>query len=277
MTAPIPRDIPDLPAISGIPAPVTSVVPATAVVEPARRRPTAAYRALVALAAATAVTIELVLGSPLRAISHFSVQSTVLVALVFAASSRRAWWARRPVPALVTGGTVLYAVITALVYHLVLMKDPTVFSMTMTPTGAPVTPTGWHVLTNHAFHTAIPLAVVADWLLLTRPSSPRLSHAAAWLLYPMTYLAFTLGRAALLTPDWPAPYLYPFMDVDRHGYKSTLGNALLLGLAFYALALLLIAVDHLRPDPVRPRRGRPDRPDRRPENRISSPASSGLK
>ncbi|MDX3136847.1 Pr6Pr family membrane protein [Streptomyces europaeiscabiei] len=277
MTAPIPRDIPDLPAISGIPAPVTSVVPATAVVTPTRRPLASAYRALVALAAAGAVVIEMVLGSPLRAFSHFSVQSTALVALVFAASARSAWSARRPLPSWATGGTVLYAMITALVYHLILTRDATAFSMSMTPTGAATDPTGWLALTHVAFHTAIPLAVVADWLFLTRPAPPRLSHAVAWLLYPLVYLGFTLGRAALVTPDWPAPYLYPFLDVDRHGYKSVLGNALLLGLAFYALALLLIAVDHLRPDPVHPRRGRPDRHDRRPENRISSQATSGLK
>lgn len=280
MTSPIPRDIPELPAISGIPAPVTSVVPATAVVTPTRRPPAATYRALVALAAAVAVVTEMVLGSPLRAFSHFSVQSTALVALVFAASSRRAWSARHPLPSLVTGGTVLYAAITALVYHLLLTRDASAFSlsMSMAPWGSPAaSPTGWLAVTDAAFHTAIPLAVVADWLLLTRPFPTRLSHAAAWLIYPMAYLAFTLGRATLLTPDWPAPYLYPFLDVDRHGYKSVLGNALLLGLAFYALALLHIAVDHLRPDPVHPRRGRLGRYDRRPENRISSPATSGLK
>ncbi|WP_159770875.1 Pr6Pr family membrane protein [Streptomyces sp. HM190] len=277
MTAPIPRDIPDLPAISGIPAPVTSIVPATAVVAPTRRPLAAAFRALVALAAAVAVLIEMVAGSPLRALSYFSVQSAVLVALVFAASSRRAWAARRPLPPLVTGGTLLYAMVAALVYHLVLMRDTTAFSMTVTSTGAPVTPSGWHAVTNLAFHTAIPAAVVADWLLLTRPAALRLSQTVAWTLYPMAFLAFTLGRAALLTPDWPAPYLYPFLDVDHHGYKGVLGNALLMGLALYALALVLVAVDHLRPDLVRPRRGRPGRHDRRPENRISSPAPGGLK
>lgn len=277
MTAPIPRDIPDLPAISGMPAPVTSVVPATAVVAPARRPLAGTYRALVALAAAAAVVTEMVLGSPLRAFSHFSVQSTALVALVFAASARRAWSARRTLPSAVTGGTVFYAVITASVYHLLLTNAPSTFSMTVTSTGAPVAPTGWLTLTDLAFHTVIPLAVVADWLLLTRPSPPRLIHAVTWLLYPLVYLASTLGRAALVTADWPAPYLYPFLDVDRHGYKGVLGNALLLGLAFCAVALLLVVVDHLRPDPVHPRRGRPDRPDRHPENRISSPATGGLK
>ncbi|BBC35446.1 hypothetical protein SGFS_067400 [Streptomyces graminofaciens] len=277
MTAPLPKDIPDLPAIPGMPAPVTSVVPATAVVTPARHPVAAAFRALVALTAAVTVVVEVVLGSPLRVLSHFSVQTGVLVALVFAASARRAWVARRPLPPLVTGGTLFYATITALVYHLILAKDPNAFSMTVTATGAPVAPAGWHALTNHALHTAIPAAVVADWLLLTRPGPLRLGHATTWLLYPMAYLAFTLARAALLTPDWPAPYLYPFLDVDRHGYKSVLSNALLLGLAFYALALLLIVVDRLRPDPVHPRRGRRDGHDRRPENRISSPATSGLK
>ncbi|MFF7393332.1 Pr6Pr family membrane protein [Streptomyces scabiei] len=277
MTAPIPRDIPDLPAISGIPAPVTSVVPATAVVAPARRPLAGTYRALVALTAAAAVVTEMVLGSPLRAFSHFAVQSTVLVALVFAVSARRAWSARRPLPSAVTGGTVLYAVITASVYHLLLTNGPVTFSITTSPTGALVTPAGWLAVTDVAFHTVIPLAVVADWLLLTRPSPPRLIHAAAWLLYPLAYLASTLGRAALVTTDWPAPYLYPFLDVDRHGYRDVLGNALLLGLAFCAAALLIVVVDHLRPDPVHPRRGRPDRPDRHPENRISSPATGGLK
>ncbi|GAA3299701.1 hypothetical protein GCM10020295_38520 [Streptomyces cinereospinus] len=54
MTAPIPRDIPDLPAIPGIPAPLPAPVPATAVVPPVRRPLTAAFRLLTALAAAAA-------------------------------------------------------------------------------------------------------------------------------------------------------------------------------------------------------------------------------
>ena len=48
MTAPIPRDIPDLPAIPGIPALLPSLVPATAVVTPVRRPLAAVFRLLVA-------------------------------------------------------------------------------------------------------------------------------------------------------------------------------------------------------------------------------------
>lgn len=98
MTAPIPRDIPDLPALPGMPRFLPSPVPATAVVAPVRHPVAAAYRVLVALVGAGAVTVELLLSSTVRTLSYFSVQSTILLTLVFLLSARRAWTARRPSP-----------------------------------------------------------------------------------------------------------------------------------------------------------------------------------
>ena len=266
MIAPIPKDIPDLPAIPGIPAPVPSIVPATAVVARVRRPLVATFRILVALAAAAGVAIYLILGSPLRVLSYFTIQSSLVVAVVFIASAGRAWTARRPLPGAVTGGVLLYTSITGLVYHLILANESSVFSLT----GDTAPPTGWQAVANHLLHTVTPIAVATDWLLLTRPTPLAVRHAATWLLYPFAYLAFSLARGTTMSPGTPARYLYPFMDVDQHGYPGVLANALLLGLAFYALALLLVALDHMRPNPVRRRL-------RRPENRISSPATGGLK
>ena len=112
MTAPIPRDIPDLPALPGVPALLPSHVPATAVVTPVRHPLTAVYRLLVALMAAAGVTIDLLLGSPVRVLSYFTIQSNILLALVFVLSARRAWSARRPLPSALTGATLLYIFIT---------------------------------------------------------------------------------------------------------------------------------------------------------------------
>jgi hypothetical protein len=99
-----------------------------------------------------------------------------------------------------------------------------------------------------------PAAAVLDWLLLTAPGRLHVRQAPAWLLYPAAYLAFSMIRGELLAPGTPGGrYLYPFLDVDAHGYRSILGNALLLGLSFYALAVLFIALDHLRPNPIRHR------------------------
>ncbi|MEV6116690.1 Pr6Pr family membrane protein [Streptomyces sp. NPDC052109] len=251
MTAPIPRDIPDLPAVPRPPLLLPSPVPATAVVAPVRRPVVALFRLLTALAAAAGVALEVLLGAPARTLSYFSVQANILLAIVMLMSASRAWRARRPLPSGVTGATLLYVVIAAVVYHLLLAHTTPPFSMT----GATTVPQRWHGswATLQILHTLTPVAALLDWLLLTPAARLHLRQTATWLLYPLVYLVFCLSRPAFFTPSNPARYLYPFLDVAAHGYRSTLANALLLGLAIYALAVLLVAVDHTRPTPVRRR------------------------
>jgi hypothetical protein len=247
MITPIPKEIPDLPPVPGKPTLAPSIVPAAAVVAPVRRPIAARYRLLVSLTAAAAVAMDVALGSPARVLSYFTIQANVLLALIFALSAWRARTARYPLPPLITGGTLFYALIASLVYHVLLVNEPGPFSMTDRPTI-------WSALANQVLHTVTPIAALLDWLLLTRPAPLGLQHATRWLLYPLAYLIFTLARGALLPPTADARYLYPFLDVAHLGYKSTLANALLLGLAFFGLALLLILADHVRPDPTRRRR-----------------------
>lgn len=249
MTAPIPRDIPELPAVPGPPLLLPAPVPATAVVPPVRRPVAAVFRLLTAVAAAAGVALELLLGPPARVLGYFSVQTGVLVAVVMALSARRASQARRTLPSGLTGATLLYALTSALVYHLLLGHTTPPFSMT----GATAAPERWHAqwATLQVLHLLVPTAVLLDWLLLTPAARLHLRQTAAWLLYPLAYLIFSLTRAAFLPATSPSRYLYPFLDVAAHGYRSTLANALLLGLAMYALAILLVALDHTRPTPVR--------------------------
>ncbi|CAL9469452.1 Pr6Pr family membrane protein [Streptomyces sp. enrichment culture] len=246
MTAPIPREIPGLPAVPvKRPALLPSPVPARAVMAPVRRPWAAAYRLALALAAISAVTALLLLGSPALVLSHFAVQSAVLLALVSLASARRSWTGRQPLPGAVTGAALLYVLITGLVHHLLLADTSPAFALS-DGTSPPA------AIAAHTLHTALPVAALLDWLVLTPPARTHLRQTATWMLYPLAYLTFSLARGELL-PTHPARYLYPFLDITRHGYKGTLGNALLLGLAFYALAVLLVVVDHTRPNPVRRR------------------------
>lgn len=104
-----------------------------------------------------------------------------------------------------------------------------------------------------------------DFLLLTAPGALRRRHAAQWLAIPGLYFAFALIRGALLSPDTPNRYTYPFLDVTAHGYAGVLTNAVVLGAAFYALGLAIVGLDHVRPAV------------RLPENRISSQRARGLK
>ena len=249
MTAPIPRDIPDLPPIPGHVVLPPTVVPARAVLIPARRRTVAAFRGLIALLALTGVAIELLAADipPTTALSHFTIQSGILLALVMLASARCAWSAHHPLPGALTGAALFYVIAAALVHHVLLAHASSPFA---TPDGTG-TGTAWQTAATHILHTAVPVAAALDWLLLTPAGRLHLRQAPAWLLYPLAYLAFALTRGALLPSGSLDRYLYPFLDVDQHGYKGVLGNALLVGLALYALAVLLVALDHIRPDPVR--------------------------
>ncbi|MFA3877497.1 Pr6Pr family membrane protein [Streptomyces sp. MMCC 100] len=246
MTAPIPRDIPDLPPIPGHVVLQPTVVPARAVLIPTRRRVVAVFRGLIALLALTGVTIELLAGGPpTAALSHFTIQSGILLALVMLASAKCAWSAHHPLPGALTGAALFYVAAAGLVHHLLPAGESSLFAV---PDAAGPT---WQTAATQILHTVVPAAAALDWLLFTTPGHLHLRQAPAWLLYPLAYLAFSLARGELLLPGSQDRYLYPFLDVDQHGYKGVLGNALLVGLALYALAVLLVALDHTRPNPFR--------------------------
>ncbi len=221
----------------------------------------AVFRALIALAAATGVTIDCVQGDPLVAFSFFTIWSNTAVAVALGLGAARAWTGRPPLPAVWSGGVLLCISVVGLVFHLVLDNPASSFNQAAAIDAL----TGARAVSNQLLHTVTPIGVALDWLLLTRPGAFRPRHAALWLAAPATYLVFSLVRGALLPAGHPTRYTYPFLDVTAHGYAGVLVNALVLGLAFSALGLLLVAADRFRPA-VAGRR-----------NRISSLGAGGLK
>ncbi|MDT0452766.1 Pr6Pr family membrane protein [Streptomyces hesseae] len=218
--------------------PDTEAVPAA----PTGRRPVAAaFRALIALAALTGIALDTIeSGDLLRLFSYFTIQSNILLAIACAWSAHRAWTGRPALSPRITGGALLYISITGLVFHFVLSNDSSGFAMTSERTPL-------ESIANHLLHTATPLAAALDWLVLTAPGAFLLRHAGQWLLYPLLYLPFALIRGALLDPGTEGRYPYPFLDVDLHGYAGIAQNAIVFGLAFYALALTLVLLDRVRP------------------------------
>ncbi|RLU83055.1 integral membrane regulator [Streptomyces griseocarneus] len=226
---------------SGIGTASTARVPAAAVVPVSRRPVAAAFRALVSLAALTGIVFDVIDSHDLgRLFSYFTIQSNVLVALVFAWSAHRAWTARPAVSPRLVGAALLYICITGVVFHFVLDNSSSGFSMT-----ADRTPL--ESIANQLLHTVTPIAAVLDWLLLTAPGRFRFVFAAQWLLYPLLYFPFALARGAVLSPGIEGRYPYPFLDVDLHGYLGVLSNAVTFGLAFYGLALVIFLIDRFRP------------------------------
>jgi hypothetical protein len=97
-------------------------------------------------------------------------------------------------------------------------------------------PHGSQWVADILLHTVLPLLYLAYWVLFVPKGNLGLSAPLPWLLYPLVYLLYTLGRGALL--GW---YPYPFLDAGDLGYATVFGNsAVLLGVfltLFYMLTL----------------------------------------
>ena len=117
------------------------------------------------------------------------------------------------------GAAVLYVLITAIVYELLLARPDALRH---------VTP----ALNNWVLHRIVPLVVLCDWLYVEPRSPIPWRSAVAWLGFPAVYLGYTLVRGAL--ENW---YPYPFVDPRPHGYLPVAIQCSLIALGAAGLAL----------------------------------------
>ncbi len=159
----------------------------------------------------------------LRFFSYFTILSNALVLLVSAASAFRPFgrWAMRPG---VRGAVLLYILITALVYHLVLAGR--------------WHPHGLALLADTLLHTVVPTMYALGWLWIAPCRGLRWHHLPVWQLVPALYFlwAMMLGRVLHAYP-------YPFLNLARLGPEPLLRNALLLLGVFVVMGATLVVVD----------------------------------
>jgi hypothetical protein len=97
---------------------------------------------------------------------------------------------------------------------------------------------GAAAFTDFLFHTFAPLLAIAGWIAFG-PRGPATWRAAALtLLFPVLWGVFTLVRGPFV--DF---YPYPFIDVRTLGYGRVLVNIAVVGVLFYALAAVAVALD----------------------------------
>ncbi|MFH8380446.1 Pr6Pr family membrane protein [Kitasatospora sp. NPDC018058] len=130
---------------------------------------------------------------------------------------------RLPVPDAVRGAVVLYLAVTGLAYGTTLANYP---DLLVIPWVADVV------------HRAMPLVVLADWLI--DPPAQRIRPAVvfSWMAFPLVYLVYTLTRGHAV--DW---YPYPFLDPARPGgYRRIAGACFLMTVAFLLVGAAVAAV-----------------------------------
>lgn len=162
--------------------------------------------------------------------SYFTIQANVFAALVLFMGAFVLVRGRESARLhSLRGAATLYMVVTGIVFSSLLagMKDAT---FTAVP---------WD---NFVLHYLMPVVVLADWLIDPPASVQSFKRAWIWLLYPATYVIYSLIRGG--ATDWyPYPFLNPGRGMDQLGFTC-------LGIA--ALGVVLVFLLGL----VRPRKGR---------------------
>lgn len=174
---------------------------------------------------------------PARYFGFFTIQSSLMNVLMLAVGGvlalRRA---AEPEPmARVRMSTLVYAVITGVVYNLLLRNLP--------PDGS-FSGIDWP---NEVLHVWAPAFLVLDWLLA--PGRPALAWRRIWfaLIYPLAWLVFALVRGGLT--DW---WTYPFLNpAGPGGWPSVLLHIVVIAVAVIGISAAAIGLSRLGRRPVR--------------------------
>jgi hypothetical protein len=165
------------------------------------------------------------LGVVITYFSFFTILTNILVALVFTAAALRpaAAWGQFLLRPSVQAGTAVYIAIVGMVYQLLLRH-------LWNPQGAQ-----W--VADVLLHSIIPVGYILYWWLFAARDELSWKNAIGWLVYPGSYLVYTLARGAV-----SGLYPYPFVDVTALGYGGVLARSAGLMLVFLGMGLLIVAI-----------------------------------
>lgn len=82
----------------------------------------------------------------------------------------------------------------------------------------------------------MPLAVLAGWFIDSPDRPISLKRALTWVLFPTTYVFYSLVRGALM--NW---YPYPFLNPNEQGYERIVITCAVMLVAVIGLTALLAA------------------------------------
>ena len=160
-----------------------------------------------------------------RFLAFFTILTNLIVALVNTASALAPESAagRFASGANVRAAVLLYIGTVGIVYHLLL--------------SGLWAPQGWQLTADQLLHTAMPLMVMAGWLLFDEKGGLSFKALPAYLIFPVGYTLYALARGAA-----DGFYPYPFMDVSQIGYTGAFWNIAVLTASFVIGSGLVILI-----------------------------------
>lgn len=148
------------------------------------------------------VTVPVII---IRFFSYFTILTNILTALCstfLLLRPGRGFFSGASVQAAVT----VYIAVVGLVYNVILR--------------ALWAPQGLQMFVDELLHSVVPVMFIIYWLVFAPKKALAWPQLPAWLLYPFTYLLYTLAHGVL-----SGFYPYPFLDVNQLGFAGVARNA----------------------------------------------------
>ncbi len=198
----------------------------------------AAFKLLVALAALVGVAIQIQVSADplgkLNLLSYFTIQSNIIVGVVFLASAVKTLGGGEPGRALAAleRSARVWIWMTGLAFHFLLSR---VWH-----------PVGIQALANFLVHYAVPAGALLSWIVFERKGGHRIGDIVVIAAYPLLYAAASLLRGSL--DGW---YPYWFLDPGRAApdgagsFAGALAWSGGLGVGFVLLGLATTGTDAL--------------------------------
>lgn len=172
----------------------------------------------VAILAQLTVVVDLPGAPVVRFLSFFTIESNLVACTVLLLGALRPASSRRRDA--LRGAATLYVLITGIVYLVVLASTDATLGLT-------------YPWVNAVVHNVVPLALLADWLLLGPAHPVDRRRALRWLLFPVAFFAYSLIRGWFVS--W---YPYPFLDPGKAGGYS---GVVFTGAGMLAVMVLLVS------------------------------------
>lgn len=216
------------------------------------RIPRGIYKLLFGLLAFSSIITEIIAGwiqhglNPSEFYGYWTIQSSILACVVLLVTGASLLHLKKPrfvdrwkagfkrgptATTMVRGAVTLYAIITWILFSLVLSNNP----------ADGIVSIPWD---NVVLYYIIPVVLLLDWFVLDPPRQVvTLGHSIWWLVYPALYVIFTVLRGAI--DGW---YPYLFLD-SRHLNIASLVWVIIAGLAVglaLTIALGILKIPHRR-------------------------------
>lgn len=160
-----------------------------------------------------------------RFFGYFSVHMNILIVVAFwcIALGARGPIARLLARPVVTAGIVVWILLVALAYELLLR--------------AIIKPQGLNWVTDILLHIVMPILYVAHWWVWCSKKGLKWRHAAYWCALPLAFLGVIIVRALA-----GGGYTYPFLNVAKLGFPPVVGYVVCLLAGTWAMGVVVVAL-----------------------------------